>query len=123
MNIRLASRRLILMTAILILLAVAWVAVSGGFSQISRSCTIGQRVETIIQLACGLLSLLSVVTCFIGHRLRRTVRITWSISLTTAAGMSSIVWGPPMLGIGLVFATVALLVALAIIRLLKAGGA
>ena len=37
--------------------------------------------------------------------------------------MSSVVWGPPMLGIGVVFATVALLVALAVIRLLKVGGA
>ena len=123
LNIRLALRRIILIITLLVLLVVAWVALSGGLSQLPRSLTIGQRVETTIQFACGLLSLLSVVTCFYWHRLRGTVRVAWSISLTTAAGMSSVVWGPPMLGIGVVFATVALLVALAVIRLLKVGGA
>ena len=89
----------------------------------SISRTIGQIVETIVQLACGLLSLLSTITCFHWHRFRHAVRAAWIISLTTAAGMSSLVWGPPMLTVGLVFATGAFLVSIAIIWLLRVGGA
>jgi hypothetical protein len=110
------------MSAILLLLAMAWVALSGGLNQLPRSRTIGQRVETAVQLACGLLSLLSAVTCFYWHRLRRPIRAAWAISLTTAAGMSSVVWGPPMLTVGLALAVGALLVALTIIWLLQVGG-
>jgi hypothetical protein len=123
MNIRSAARRIILISTILLLLAVAWVVLSGGLSQLPRSRTIGQQVETTVQLACGLLSLLSAVTCFYWHRLRRVVRAAWIISLTATAGMSSVVWGPPMLTVGLAFAAGALLVALAIIRLLQFGEA
>jgi hypothetical protein len=88
-----------------------------------RSRTIGQRVETAVQLACGLLSVLTVITCFYWRHWGRRIRVVWTISLTTAAGLSSLVWGPPMLTIGLAFAAGALLVALAIIRLLRLGGA
>lgn len=119
MNIRSVARRIILISTILLLLTVAWLALSGGISQLPRSVTIGQRVETTVQLACALLSLLSAVTCFYWKRLRRAVRVAWMISLTTAAGLSSIVWGPPMPGVGLAIAAFALLVALAIIWLLR----
>jgi hypothetical protein len=37
------------------------------------------------------------------------------------AGFSSLVWGPPSLIVGLVFAAVALLVAAAVVWLLRAG--
>jgi len=123
MKIRSTVRRIILISAILLLLAVAWVSVSGGISQLSRSRTIGQVTETTIQLACGLLSLLSAFTCFYGKRWRRPVRFIWGATLMTAAGMSSLVWGPPMLTVALVFAAAALLIALTIVWLLRVGGA
>ena len=105
----------------LLLLAVAWAALSGGLSQLPRSLTIGQQVETGMQLACGLLSLLSVLTCFRWRRWNRSVLVAWTISLMTAAGLSSLVWGPPMLSIGLAFGAGALLLALVIIWLLRVG--
>ena len=74
-----------------------------------------------MQLACGLLSVLSVLTSFLWRRPGPSIRAAWAISLATAAGLSSVVWGPPSLIIGLVFAAGALLLALAIIRLLRAG--
>jgi hypothetical protein len=123
LNIHSAVRRIILISTILLLIALAWTALSGGLGQLSRSQTIGQQAETAVQLACGFLSLLSAVTCFYLHRWRRRVRIAWAVSLTMTAGMSSLVWGPPMLTVGLAFAAGALLGALTIIWLLRVGGA
>jgi hypothetical protein len=105
----------------LLLLALAWQALSGGFRQIPHSRTLGQRFETAMQIACGLLSLLSMLTCFCWRRWNRPVLVAWTLSLMTAAGLSSLVWGPPMFIIGLGFAAGALLVAMAIIWLLRAG--
>jgi hypothetical protein len=123
MKIRSAVRRIILMGTVLLLLVVAWFSISGGLDQIPRSQTIGQVVETIVQIACGFLSLLIAVTCFYWQRLRRPVRLAWLISLIATAGISSMVWGPPMLIVGVIFAALAFLVARAIIWLLQVGGA
>lgn len=107
----------------LLLLVVAYILLKGGFSQLPRSLTIGQKVETTIQIICGILCLLNVVTCFYWQKWRRPIRTAWIISLTLTAGMSSVVWGPPMLTIGAVFAAVAFFVAIGIIKLSKIGGA
>jgi hypothetical protein len=48
------------------------------------------------------------------------VRTTWGISLATAAGLSSLVWGPAMPIIGVLFAAIALLTAQTIKRALGA---
>jgi len=123
MKLSLALRRIILISTILLLLVLAWVTFAGGLNQIPRSQTIGQVVETVVQIACGVLSLLIAVTCFYWQKLRRPVRFAWLISLILTAGMSSLVWGPPMLTVGLVFAALAFLVALGIIWLLRIGSA
>ena len=122
MNMHPIARRIILICSILILVLIAWVSITGGVKQLPHSLTIGQKVETILQLACGLLSLATVITCFTWPRIRRTIRIAWSISLTLTAGISSIVWGPPMIFVGVLFAIAAFFVSLFIIKLLKIGG-
>ncbi len=88
-----------------------------------RSLTIGQQIQTTVQLTCGLLSLVSAITCFYWKRLRRFVRIAWMFSFTAAAGLSSLVWGPPMLTVALVFAIVVFFMAIGIMRLLRIAGA
>jgi hypothetical protein len=105
----------------LFLIVLVWGTISGGLHQVPRSLTIGQRVETGVQLACGLLSLLTVITSFWWRRSGRAVRTAWATSLAATAGVSSLVWGPPDAIVGLAFAALALLVALAIIRLLRIG--
>ena len=123
MNIHPITRRIILISTMLLLLVVAWISLKGGFSQLPRSLTIGQKVETTVQIICGLLSLLNAVTCFYWRKLRRPIRNAWIISLTITAGMSSVVWGPPMITIGAVFAALAFFVAIGMIKLQKIGGA
>lgn len=119
MSIHPVLRRTLLAAATLLLIVVAWVALSGGIRQVPLSRTIGQRVETTVQLACGLLSLLSVLTCFRWRRWGPRILVAWAISLSLTAGLSSVVWGPPDLVVGLVFAVAALLVALAIRWMLR----
>jgi hypothetical protein len=102
-------------------MTVAWMALSGGLRQISRSHTLGQRIETTVQLGCGLLSVLSLLTCFRWRRWGPPVRVAWAISLAGAAGLSSLVWGPPSVAITLVFLAGTLLLALAVVRLLRLG--
>jgi peptidoglycan/LPS O-acetylase OafA/YrhL len=121
LNRSLVVRRVLLAGATLLLIAVAWLALSGGLRQIPRSHTFGQRVETIMQLACGMLSVLSVLACFSWRRWSRQVLTAWATTLAASAGLSSLVWGPPDPIVGLVFAAGALLLALGIIRLLRAG--
>ena len=116
-------RRIILISTILLLLILAWMSLAGGQSQLPRCVTVGQKVETTVQLACGILSLLTALTCFYWQRSRRPIRIAWMISLVTTAGMSSVVWGPPMLTVTALFTLMTLLVGLGIIKLLRLGGA
>lgn len=120
MSPRPAVRRILLAAATLLFLAVAWVALSGGLRQIPQSRTLGQRVETSVQLAGGLLSLASAVTCFRWRDWARPILGAWAAALAASAGLSSLVWGPPSLTVGLAFAAVALLVALGVIRLRRA---
>ena len=114
MSHRPVVRRGLLAGTMLFLLWLAWKALSGGFRQIPRSHTVGQKVETVIQLECGVLSLLVTLTCLWHRQSAPLVRTLWGISLATAAGLSSLVWGPPMPLIGLLFVAIALLVARAI---------
>ena len=120
MNRHAVVQRVLLAVAMLFLIVLAWQSLSGGIEQISRSRTIGQQFETIVQLACGLLSLLTIVTCFRWHRWGRLIRYAWAISLTLTAGISSLVWGPPMIGVALAFSVIAVLLSLGIFRVLRA---
>jgi hypothetical protein len=113
-NIRPVVRRGLLACTILFLIWLAWQTLSGGFRQLHRSRTVGQKVETVTQVESGILSLLVVLTCFWQRPLAPLVRTLWGISLTTAAGLSSLVWGPPMALIGVLFVAIALLTARAI---------
>jgi hypothetical protein len=104
----------LLIGTMLFLFWLAWQALSGGFRQMPRSRTIGQKVETLIQIECGLLSLLVVLTSFWGRQWAQPVCSLWSISLAAAAGLSSMVWGPPMPLVGVLFTVTALFVSRAV---------
>ena len=112
-------RRAVLVAVLVALAAVAWGALTGALHQLPKAQHPGQRVETGIQLVCSLLSILAVITCFWRRRWAPAVRTAWAVSLAVTGGLSALVWGPPMLGIALVFAAATLLVALALTRALR----
>ncbi len=122
MKLQPVVRRSLLACTLLFLIWLAWQALLGGFRQLSRSRTAGQKVETIVQIECGLLSLLVALTCFWQRRWSRAVRILWSISLAAAAGLSALVWGPAMPWVAALFTAVALLMARGVVLLVQAGG-
>jgi hypothetical protein len=108
-------RRLLCVCATLLLLGLGWWTLTGGLRNLHQARTIGQQVETVIQLACGLLCIAAVVTRFRWRPLFRPVRFAWLATLAVWVALSALVWGPPMLHIALLFAVVALLVAGAIL--------
>jgi hypothetical protein len=118
---QLIVRRGLVAGAVLFLLWLAWQALSGGFRQLPRSRTAGQKVETVVQLQAGLLSALVALTCFWGRRWAQPLRILWSAALAVAAGLSALVWGPPMPLIGALFVAVALLISRAVQWALRTG--
>lgn len=115
MNRKLIIRRFLLFCIMLFLLMLAWWAIAGGVRQLSHSITFGQQLETMVQLLNGVLSLLTIFTYFRWRKWAKSIRAAWAISLVLTAGLSSLVWGPPMPLISLLFAALALLVALVII--------
>jgi hypothetical protein len=109
------ARLLLCLCATLLLLGLGWWTISGGLRNLHQTRTIGQQVETAIQLVCGLLCIAAVVTRFRWRPLFRPVRIAWLVTLTAWVALSALVWGPPMPHVALLFAVVALLVAWAIL--------
>jgi hypothetical protein len=104
-------RRLLCACAALLLLGLAWWAVTGALRDVPQATSTGQQVETAIQLACGLLSIGVVVARFRWRPLGRPLRIAWVATLAATAGVSALVWGPPFPLVALLFVVVALPVA------------
>lgn len=120
---RATGRRLLLATAALLLLLLALGAITGAIRQLPRAHTGWQKAETWIQLASGGLALLLVVDAFVQTRWSGPLRTAWTLSLVSAAGLSSLVWGPPLPVIALLFAAVALGVARGLLWSLQVGSA
>lgn len=119
---RAGLRRALRFCVSILVLALAWEALAGAWDQLPRAHTVGQVAESWIQMACGVLSLGVVVTCFRGGAWTRPVRAAWAASLALTAGLSALVWGPPMPGMALVFAAFALFMAWAAHRACPASG-
>ncbi len=114
-------RRVLLIVAIVLLLALAWTGISGGISQLSESQTSGQMAQTMMQIAYGLFATLSVATTFWARRWNRLLLATWVVTTSSAAGLASVVWGGTSMLMGLFSGAGACLVALGIAWLLHTG--
>jgi uncharacterized membrane protein len=108
-------RRILSLSASVLLLGLGWWTTAGGLRNVHQAGNLGQWAETAIQLACGALCLATVVTRFWWRPLHRPVRIAWVVTLVTWVSLSALVWGPPMLHIALLFAVVALLIGWALL--------
>ena len=114
-------RRIMLGVAVLCLLVLAWNGLIGGLHQLPQAQTTGQKVQTITQLAYGVLSLLGIVTTFRGPRWNPVVLASWAVSVTAAAGFATVAWGGASLITGMAAAGAAFLIAAAIIWMLRVG--
>ena len=116
-------RRLLSIVAVLLLLALAWWTVTGGLRDVPQSRTVGQWLETIIRLACGVLSVSTAVTRFWWRVFARRVRFAWTVTLAGFLGLTALVWGAPQPHVALLFVVVALLLAWAVVWALGPAGA
>lgn len=104
--------------ATLFLLVLGWKALSGGVRQMPRARTPGQKVETLVQIVNGLLGFLALAASIQPGRWGAPLRRAWGVTLAAAAGLSALVWGPPMPLVGALFAGLALLAARGVERAL-----
>lgn len=108
MNATVIARRAVLAGTVALLLVLAWWAVFGAVNQFARVRTVGQAVETVVQLVCASLSVAAVVTS--RRAAAAIVWRAWAVSLMIMAVLASLVWGPPMLLPPLVFGAAALII-------------
>lgn len=71
--------------------------------------------------AFGLFAFLSVLTTFWATRWNRLMLACWTVSVTLAAGLASVVWGGTSLPIGVLAGAAGLLIGLGIALLLRVG--
>ena len=112
---------MLLAVALLLLLAQAWTSLSGGPRRLPESHTPGQKAQTAAEIACGLLSLVGVVTTFWRRVLGPWVLAGWVLGVTIAQGLAAVVWGRASVGGGLRTAGATLLAALGVVWLLRVG--
>ncbi len=119
MNLRAFFRQLFLTCLTVSLLALSWGILDGGVRQFPLSISIGQQIETVVQMVCGLLTLLIAITSFWWREWAEYVQMAWVGSVTSTAALSALVWGPPMPLISLVFGALTLLLSLGTVWVLR----
>jgi hypothetical protein len=105
--------------ALLLLLGFAWIGMSGGWSQLAQSPTMGQRIQSVAQLAYGLLSLVAIVVWFWARHWSGPVLIGWASSLALAGALAPVVWGESSVAVGVLSGVASLLIAGGIVWLLR----
>jgi hypothetical protein len=93
----------------------------GGVQQFSESHSTGQWIQTVLQLALGTLSVLSLIVTFRFLHWRRLVYPGFALSAGLAGGFAPVVWGDQGLLIGLVSGVASLFIGLVIVWLLRGG--
>lgn len=117
-----ARGRLALLVVVgVFLLAMAWHGVNQAIAQFPESKTTGQIAQTFTQLGFGVFALLSLVTTFWGRRWNSLMLAGWTVSVTLAAGLATVVWGGASLLIGVASGAVTFLIGFGTAWLLRVG--
>ena len=119
MNVRVS--RALLVFAVLLLLALAWLGVKGGIEQWPEAQSLGQKVQRVAQFAYGVLSVLAVASTARTGTFTRVVQTSWLVAITVAGGMAPVVWGDAAWGAGLAAGLAAFVVGLLVLWLLSTG--
>jgi hypothetical protein len=107
--------------AVLLLMALAWLGLSGGVEQWPAAHSLGQTVQTVAQFAYGAFSLLVVATAIGVRTSARTLQLCWLICLTIAGGLAPSVWGSAGWATDILAGAASLGVGWAILWLLRRG--
>ena len=111
--------------AVALLLFLGYTGIAGGIEQLDQTnhtaYTVGQIIQTVLQLLFGVLSFAVIGTWFWARGSSRPVVIAWIATLTLAGGLASVVWGQTNIWIGVLSGAASALVAWAIAALLRVG--
>jgi hypothetical protein len=121
MSVSPVARRGAFGVAGLFMLYLAWNGLVGGVGQWHGATTLGQRVQTCVQICYGVFAVLAIATIFRGRRWARLALIGLALTATVAGGLAAVSWGSASLAMGLLTSAVALLVMAGAIWLLRFG--
>ena len=113
--------RVFLAIALLLLLVLTWTGLNGGLSLLKASFSRGQQVQAVTQMGFGLFALLGAFMTFWGRRWWPAAVACFALSFGVAAGLFVVVWNRSTVVVGVLTGIAALLIALAIIWLLRMG--
>lgn len=116
------GRRLAGALGTLLMLFLAWNGISGGLREFPKADTPGQTVQTVFQLAYGVLAVAVLLTQRVDSRPRRLVRIAWIVAVSLAAGIAPVAWGGTGVVTGIVTFAASATVAWGIVSLLGVAG-
>jgi magnesium-transporting ATPase (P-type) len=89
-------RILLLIFISLLLIVIAWETGYMAINQWTNSLTFGQKLETVVQFICCVLSVVVVFTVWLKIPSARYIQYVWGLSLVSMSVISALVWGPPM---------------------------
>jgi hypothetical protein len=92
--------RAVAVIVILMFLGLAWTGIWGGLNQLPESPALGQKIQTVTQLAYGILSLVALGAWFWARRWSQLAFTAWEICLAIAAGLAVVVWGDETVVVG-----------------------
>ena len=78
---------------VLLLLATAYLGLTGGFALVREAHTGAQKLATSTELLYGLTALLTLVAMASRHRWTLPVLIVWAAAMTATSGLAPVVWG------------------------------
>jgi len=75
------------------LLFIGYSGIAGGLQQVGEAATLGQRLQTAMQLVFGALAVAVVGALVMRRRWARPLLLAWAAALTIGGGVAPITWG------------------------------
>ena len=89
-----------LIASVVFLAAFGYLGVSNSLNQFRQATNAGELIETIAELAYGILALLGAGALLTGRRWALWLVIGWGVAATTAAALAATFWGQAGWGAG-----------------------
>ncbi len=108
-----------LVAALVLLAATAWLGLRNGLHQFSQATTVGQELETVSELAYGVLGALACGALLTARRWAVIVVLGWGAAVTAACALAAASWGGAGWGAALAAGMSGAVVALFVVWLAK----
>ncbi|MGH7649046.1 MAG: hypothetical protein ACREND_13080 [Gemmatimonadaceae bacterium] len=116
-------RRILLGLGMVLVLAFAANGLYGGIGQLHEAVSRGERVQSYLQIALGVIGILVPIAIVAAWRSAGIIVVCWTVVVTLAGGMAPVVWARSPTRVGLIAGVACLVIALGIVWLLRTGAA